>query len=724
MTLTEKAARMNAEILEMLRSKPVESTLVERWRLIDEASKRYADLPQPLRLGYGLTYILSNCSLPIKEYDILLGRFDDHVPMPEEDAFVRDFHNRGGQKICVDGGHIALDWAKIIAVGLNGYLAEARDGYDRCLREGEHGARLLFYQGYVLMTESFITYIKRYAQAARESGLHDAADAAESVAGPAPSTFYGAMMLVTLLQTVYYIYAGAMNPTLTLGRLDDLLLDLYEADIAAGRLDRESAAAIIDDFNAKTNLILGRGEHQMSGGSEHDTGWWRNNSYDDPTYVIIGGRSARHLGKENPLTELFAERINPRYENPVYVYRYTPAGERNERAWEHIVRHSRDNASILIYNDDTVIPALVRAGIAPEDAIEYTMHGCNWVDIPAKYWIMGLAGGSVAAFLAHTIYDLSDKDNPKPRAFSSIDEIYEAAGERYRESLRHTFREIAGHIRNMGELSGHISMTELFTEGVLESACPTPRAVKYPSIYTLVRHIGTAADIMAAIEDIVFVKKAATLHELLSAALSDWKDSPELLSLAMSAPKYGTDNDIADRHAVRLMKLFTDIAAEEAIEPDGSRVIYALPVTIADMWHVGEGAALPATPDGRRAYTPVSENLSPTPGYARSVTALLRSVAKLPLDRICSGALNLRLSSGSVRGDEGAARLKILADTYFELGGMQLQISVTDTAQLRDAQKHPENYRDLMVRITGYSALFIDMCPSAQNEIIRRDELG
>lgn len=724
MTLTEKAAKMNAEILDMLRNKPVESTLVERWRLIDEASKLYVDLPQPLRLGHGLTYILQNCSLPVKEYDILLGRFDDHVPTPEEDAFVRDFHQRGGQKICVDGGHITLDWAKIIAVGLNGYLTEAKQALERCIADGESEAKLQFYQGYILLTEALILYIRRYADAAREAGLTEAADAAESVAGPAPATFYGAMMLVMLLQTVYYIYAGDMNPTLTLGRLDDLLLDLYEADIAAGRLDRESAAAIIDDFNAKTNLILGRGEHQMSYGSEHDTGWWRNNSYDDPTYVVIGGRSARHPGRENTLTELFAERINPRYENPVYVYRHTPAGERNERAWEHIVRHARDNASILIYNDDTVIPALKRAGIAHEDAIEYTMHGCNWVDIPAKYWLIGMTGGSVAAFIANTLYDLSDKDNPVPRDFESMDELYEAVGKLFRESVRDVFDHCRRYVRSPAAPPEYISMTELFTEGVLERGQIAPRAVKYPSIYTLIRHIGTAADIMAAIEYIVFVRQKTTMRQLLSAALSDWNGTPDLLAQALLSPKYGTDNDAADRHAVRLMEIFCDIAAEEAVEPDGSRIIYSLPVTIADMWHTHEGAALPATPDGRRAGAPLSENLSPTAGFSRSVTALLRSVAKLPLDRICSGALNVRLSSGSVRGDEGAARLKILADTFFELGGMQLQLSVTDTAQLRDAQLHPENYRDLMVRITGYSALFVDMCPAAQNEIIRRDELG
>ena len=179
------------------------------------------------------------------------------------------------------------------------------------------------------------------------------------------------------------------------------MADLYEADIAAGRLDRESAAAIIDDFNAKTNLILGRGEHQMSGGSERDTGWWRNNSYDDPTYVVIGGYSARHPGRVNPLTELFAERINPRYENPGMSFatrlraRVTSArGAYRSPCPRQCVDYH--------YNDDTVIPALVRAGIAPEDAIEYTMHGCNWADVPAKYWINGIAGGSVAVFLAHT----------------------------------------------------------------------------------------------------------------------------------------------------------------------------------------------------------------------------------------------------------------------------------------------------------------------------------
>ena len=136
-----------------------------------------------------------NCSPPVKEYDILLGCSTTMSPRPRKRSLSSTFNEGRGQKICVEAGHITLDWAKIFAVGLDGYLTQAKEAYSRCLAGGEHGSMLLFYQGYILMVEALINYIKRYAQAAREAGLYDAAEAAESVAGPAPTTFYGAMML-------------------------------------------------------------------------------------------------------------------------------------------------------------------------------------------------------------------------------------------------------------------------------------------------------------------------------------------------------------------------------------------------------------------------------------------------------------------------------------------------------------------------------------------------
>ncbi len=717
----KNAELIQEEIIDMLRNKPIESTLIERWQLIDQAGKLYGELPQPLRFGYGLTYVLEHCSLPIEPYDMILGRFVDRVPTEEEDAYLRQFHAENRQIVMTDGGHITLDWYKLIDVGIDGYLELATREYHKRLGNA-YGKELLFYQGSILALTAIKNYIARYAMAAEDAGLTEAANTAASIAGPAPTTFWGALQLVAFFEKIYYVYAGSMNPTLTLGRLDDILLDLYNADLDAGRITEDFAAALIDDFYAKNNLILGRGEHQMSGGAPTDTGWWRNNGYDDPTYVVIGGRSNLH--KKNPLTKLFASRIVPRYENPVIIYRYTSAEEHDREAWEIICDKLRQNASILVYNDDTMIPGFMSAGVEEKDAVDYTVHGCNWPDIPAKYCTIGGAGGSIARMIIDELVKL-DGTNDKKRDYTSLDEVYQAVANTFRAHVRDVFNAVRARVKaDEKALPDITNMTNIFTEGVLEN-CKTMDhgAVKYPVIYTLLRHIGTAADIMASLETNVF-EGDITLDEMLDAMKNGWQGRERLLKKCLTAPKFGRDDDEADKHAVRLMNMLLDIIDEEAIGEAGVPDVHSFNVTIADMWHVGEGAQLPASPDGRLPGAPLSENLSPTAGTAESVTALLNSVSKLPFKRICSGALNVRLSKALVAGDAGAERMRILTETYLERGGMQLQVSVSDTNELRAAQKCPGEYKDLMVRITGYSAVFVDMCESAQNEFIRRDELA
>ena len=144
-----------------------------------------------------------------------------------------------------------------------------------------------------------------------------------------------------------------------------------------------------------------------------------------------------------------------------------------------------------------------------------------------------------------------------------------------------------------------------------------------------------------------------------------------------------------------------------------------------DMRHIRFAREIGATPDGRHAGAPISENTSPNPGAAvHGLTAMLRSAAKLPLDRIHSGALNVRLRPQWFAGEAGLDRLADVLRAYFDLGGLQVQLSFADVETLRDAQRHPERHRDLMVRITGYSAAFVDMTRAAQDEIIRREEMA
>ncbi|MHC1695988.1 MAG: pyruvate formate lyase family protein [Eubacteriales bacterium] len=717
----EKSALLLEETLELLRNKPVNSTLVERWRLIDRAGQLYRHLPQPLHLGYGLGYVVENASLPIKPYDLLLGRFDDHVPTPEEEEWLSEFAGRLEKEpsIMTDGGHITFDWDFLLRNGISGYIKKAEERLTRALADGSHPKTLDFLQAMILTYKAYRRYMFRYGQAACEAGQGELADVCAAIADNPPSTFRQGMQLVLFILYVFYIYGGAAGNTLTLGRLDELLLPLYENDIQNGTLTREDAGYIIDDLNCKCNLILGRGEHQMSGGSANDTGWFRNPVYDAPIYIILGGYSNVRDHRQNPLTLLFAERIIPRFENPVYVYRRTK--DRPDGVWGVICDRLRRNASVLIYNDETVIPSMKNAGIDHPDAVDYTIHACNWPDVPAKYSMVDSVGGPIPKMIMSALY--AEKDGVRVD-YPTMDALYTAVGEVFRSMIKPCFELYRERFRSgrPNPLPETLSCTDCFTQGVIESATNRHSgAVKYPAIYVMLRNIGTAADMLSALDTVVYRNRDCTLDELRDALDRDFAGDEVLLRKCRKAPKYGTDDDFADGHAAKMMSLLQQIVDEEARDANGELDVIALNLTITDMWHIGEGMSMAATPDGRRAHAPLSENLSPTRGVADSVTALLNSVSKLPFDRLCSGALNLRIGSSLVDGQAGLERLKTILDIYFERGGMQIQLSVADKDKLRDAQVNPESYKDLMVRITGYSAVFVDMCKSAQDEIIMRD---
>jgi len=712
----EKSKMMIDETIDALRNKPVKSTYYERLIVADKASQLYAGLAHPLYLGYCHNYVLQNVSCPIKPHDILVGRFEEHLPSDEEEIILADIAERKSL-FMNDGGHCTFDWEEIVKIGLTGYVEKTEREIARRLAEGAEPDRVILLQGMNLVYKSYILYIARYAEAAEEAGLFEIANVCRNLTKRPPETFLEAMQFVLFIASVFSIYSASANATLCCGRLDDILNPFYERDIASGILTREDAGYIIDDFNCKSAIILGRGEHQMSGGSVNDTGWFRNPMYDSPTYVIIGGYSNNQDYKKNQLTKLFLERIHPRLENPVYVYRRTK--DVNEEEWTIACDKLRQNSTLLIYNDETVIPSLTKVGVEDEDAINYTIHGCNWIDIQGKNKNSD-TGGPIPQLIISSVFDENKKFR---RNYTSIDEMYNDIGNEWRKILREKYESVR-IAQNSPIVNNALQVVYCFMNGTIESTDTLSHACKYNFVLNLLRNIGTAADMMSGMETLLFGDDPVSLDTLSDALLANFVGYEDLWKRCKNAPKYGQDNDFVDKHAVRLMTMLTDINYEEAINPKtGVRDIYSPSVTITDMWHINKGRGIGATPDGRLAGAPLSENLSPAEGSTESVTALLNTVAKIPFDRISSGALNVRMPKNLVNGDDGLERIKILFDTYFENGGMQLQLSVADTAELRDAQQHPEKYPDLMVRITGYSAVFVDMCTNAQNEIIRRDEV-
>ena len=719
LTYKEKARLLRSEAVEKLRGKSKMSTYLERAHLAAEAAELFRTLPQPLRTGNGIDYVLRRASCPVEPYDILLGRFPEAVPTEAEEAvFSRDRETLSNYGFYTpDNGHTPLDWEELIRIGIGGYAKKCAAELEKRRTDGSPEHMIRFLEGALTVYNAFSAYIDRYADAARDAGMIEAEAVCRKIASGEPENFTEAMQLVLLVTNAYSVYCVSENATLCCGRMDDYLKELYLSDLESGRLTREDAGYIIDDFNCKASIAMGRGEHQLAEENGKATGWARNPIYDSPTYVIIGGYSLKGDHRDNPLTRLFIERCDPRLENPVYVFRRT--ADTTEDVKRLVAEKMRQNSTILVYNDETVIKSYEFSGVDHDDAVNYAVHGCNWPDLHGvnTYRVFH-------APLPPIIMSALLGEDGRPKTdFGSMDEVYAAVGNEFRRHLRAVYANVTEERLSLA-MKSTLYVCDCFKRGILESAQSAQSSIKYPFIHNRLMNIASACDILAALENVVFGGKV-TFEELAEALKTDFEGHDNVLRLCLGAPKFGHGDERADRHAERLMTLLTDIIKEESTDKEtGAHRYFAPTTTITDMYYMEEGERLGATPDGRRAHAPLSENLSPSRGQSGAVTSLIRSVTRIPFERISSGAFNLRLTPSIVSGEVGLNVLCALMDTYFSAGGMQLQLSVTDAETLRAAQKDPDSYRDLMVRVTGYSAAFVDMDSLAQREIIARDSVG
>lgn len=702
-----------------IREKDVRSTTLERLRLTREADELLHGRPQPEQLSEGLYYLLDRVSLPVSPNDLLLGRVAEEVPDAEGEAFFRDtiarWDGRGTPSWMPDGGHECFDWARILELGLPGLQGLAEGELARRREAGERGAHVEWVQCSVHIYEAFRNYARRYAEAAQHAGMRTQAEQCAAVADRAPRSFAEGLQLIWLVAQVYCTFV-ARNPTLTLGRLDQLLLDLYRRDTSQGRLTRKDAAALVEDFYAKNTLILGRGEHQMNDASGASTGWARNLAYDAPQYMLLGGRRTDGSSCVNELTELFLEGVVPALENPVIVLRYTRGFP--DDVWRIACDKMRANASMIVYNDEVVVDSFRRIGIPDALATDYAMYGCNWPVTAGKS--RSIATKRIV-LPQHVMNALTAADSG-----ADLDGLYSAFARSVSAEIRDAYDEHRRRRQTSDERApGPLRVDDCFLDGPVERA-RSWQLGGTPITTLTVSLVGTAtaADCFSAVEHVVLRGDGGSIDSLRAALRADFEGWEPLRRQCLAAPKFGANDARADAHAARMLNIVLD-EIDRLSGLGTSRAVPTFRSLTSDMTHRRFGAEMGATPDGRRAGEPISENMSPNPGACRDgLSSLLRSMARLPFERIQSGALNVRIDPRTTQGDEGLGKLASALRTYFDLGGLQCQLSFASVAELCEARRNPEAHRDLMVRITGYSAVFVDMGQSAQKEIIRRAEMG
>ncbi|MBR6279756.1 MAG: hypothetical protein IKR32_00465, partial [Bacteroidales bacterium] len=228
------------------------------------------------------------------------------------------------------------------------------------------------------------------------------------------------------------------------------------------------------------------------------------------------------------------------------------------------------------------------------------------------------------------------------------------------------------------------------------------------------------ADSMYAIKNLVFDEKKISAKELVDTLINNWEGHEQLrLYIENELPHYGNSNPDVDELATWALGEFADYI-NAATGPRGKWRGGTFTMTT----HIEFGEKTMATPDGRKAFTPLAEAISPRQGFDHNgPTAYLSSAAKLPHYKLGNGdQLNIRFSPATVRGEEGTRKLSYLIDTYFQEGGMQVQFNVVGTDDLHKAQEHPEDYENLIVRIAGFSAFFVEMPKVLQDDFITRTE--
>ena len=713
--------RMKDEAIYALTQKPIITYSADRVRVWHEACKTVHGFDtQPAKFANALRYFLEHISIPVEDGDILIGRMEEESFTEEEEAAFREKYLSDGELTYYgvppfdrDGGHCSLLWEQVFEKGIPGLKKEA-EGWLGVYEEKGMESQCEYLKNAILIYDSLLLYFKRNEEICRARGMEKQAEIFAQIKAGAPDSFRAAMQLLWTITFVYCAYI-APNPTIALGRPDLFLNDLYEKDKKEGRITKEEASLLIADFYAKNNLLMGRGEHQISG--RHDestcTGWHRILCFDAPQYMILSGADPR-TGETvaNELTKLFIEEIVPSYKNPVIVFRYTKDfAQKHPEMWKTLLKRLRDSASAMIYNDISLLKMYQDKGLDPVEARTYEFFGCNHPTLPARDKMAYEFEGDISAIMNQAVHAFAEKEEVFDRK-TFYQYIYKAYCDFYLE--------LAGKV-NVTEKEHKADSQDLRFYSCFASENMKNAGLYYETTNVLVNigHICSAIDMACAMEYLC-LEKGMDPKCLMEICDRDFEGEPSVLALCKKAPKAGDGEPLSSLYVKEITELII-AAAEDGLRdiPAHCRVLF---VAEQDTWHIEHGAAMGATCDGRRKGAPVSQNCQPAFGACKNgVTAMLSSLNQMPFDKMAAGAINLTIDPGTFAGDEGIAKFGTLLEVYFERGGMQLQISGVDREKLLAAQKDPDSYRDLMVRITGYSAGFVDLGAKAQEDILARD---
>jgi len=532
--------------------------------------------------------------------------------------------------------------------------------------------------------DAILDLTDRYRKEALRVGREDIAEVLAHVPAHGARTLREALQAFRILHFAIWLEGDYHN---TVGRFDLNMKPYFDRDMAEGRLTEESALALIEDFflsfNKDSDLYFGvqqgdNGQALMLGGIDKDG----NPVFSDLSRLCL--EASRNLMVIDPKINVRVDKNTP---DEVYLL-----GSELTKAGLGFPQYS---------NDDIVIPGLIAMGYDEADAKNYTVAACWEFIIPG-------VGGDIANVGCYSHAEVIDRclhnDLPGSETFDDFLQCVHAEARRQCDRL-------CGGIHALWVMPSpfyNLLMDTDFYKGG-----------KYSNFGLHGVGVATAADSLAAIEKYIYNEKRWTKEELIAAVDADFEGSAEMLhALRYEAPKVGNNDDAADKYAVFMMSAFAD-ALEGRVNCLGGRYRAG---TGSAMFYLWKAAEIGASPDGRRKGEPFGANYSVSLfADTAGPFSVIQSMTKPDLKRcINGGPLTLEFASGMFSDEEGVSKIASLVKAFIHMGGHQLQLNAVNAEKLHDAQKHPERHRQLVVRIWGWSAYFVELDKEYQDHVIAR----
>jgi pyruvate formate-lyase/glycerol dehydratase family glycyl radical enzyme len=622
--------------------------------------------------------------------------------------------------------HLAPDYGKLITTGMDGYTEEIEQAQQN-LETGSPAWLTL--EAMKIIAQGVVGFGTRYGALARgmaqeesdpqrKAELSDIARVCEAVPARPAATFQEALQSVLFIQIA--ITLESLDNGICPGRMDQYLYPLYQADLEAGRIDRQRAKELLASFCIKLSELIpvfSRRINRFHGGMFNGQ------------VVTVGGADRDGDSAVNELSFLLLEVIDElRIRQPNFHARVNPKDPDEYTKRIYSVLAGGGNTPAL-YNDPVIQAALERAGYSPRDARNYTGVGCVEPVCQGKSFSSTDAAIVNLPILLELALNQGRRfggrrrvgaQTPPPAGMKSMADVTDALEAQLAHRLGLLIEDLQA-VEKANREHHPTPLSSLLLDGCLESAtCSTAGGAAYN--FSGIQCVGPSdtGDALYAIEQAVFAQGRLSLEELTAQLEGNLADE-QLLVYLKNLPKFGNDQEAVDRWTRYVVTAFrTELERYENTR--GGRYTTGLYSVTA---HQFFGSITGALPHGRRKGESFASGLAPGNGMDRNgPTALINSMNRFDFADLANGInFNIKFDSLSLRGATGVAALASLMKTYFRRGGMQAQVNVLDPEMLIQARDDPTLHPNLLVRVSGYSAYFNDLTMEMKDELIRRTSL-